>query len=52
MEAETLKVAELESLLSEVKESLWDLSEDLKGLALQDAVVSIATKIEKVMESN
>lgn len=50
MEAQDLKVAELESLLSEVKESLWDLSEDLKGLALQDTIVHIASKIERTLK--
>lgn len=50
MEAQSLKVAELEKLLFEVKEELWDLSEDLKGLALQDTIVYIASKIERTLE--
>lgn len=51
MEDKTLKVAELEKLLLEVKESLWDLSEDLKGSAMQDIVVYMASKIERVLGS-
>ena len=50
MRAETLKVVELEKLLFEVKEDLRKLSEELKGLALQDTIVHIATKIERALE--
>lgn len=50
METKDLKVAELEKLLFEVKEELWKLTEELKGLALQDTIVHMASKIERVLE--